>query len=244
MTHDFSNVYDDTVRADAYATLEFPGTYYLAFRDIPALVAAHVRGTSALDFGCGAGRSTRFIRDLGLSAVGVDIAAPMIARARQRDPQGDYRLVSGTALTELAGASFDCVLSAFTFDNVPMGDKQPLFRALGRMLSPTGRIINLVSSPDIYVHEWLSFSTAAFAENRTARSGDTVLIEMRDVADRRPVRDVFCSDDDYRDIYRTASLDVVEVHRPLGHAHEPFRWVSETRVSPWAIYVLKQAGAP
>ena len=95
----FSNVYDDAIRADAYATLEFPGTYYLAFRDIPALVAAHVRGTSALDFGCGASRSTRFIRDLGLRAVGVDIAAPMIARARQRDPKGDYRLVSGTELT-------------------------------------------------------------------------------------------------------------------------------------------------
>lgn len=243
MTHEFSNVYDDAIRADAYATLEFPGTYYLAFRDIPALVAAHVRGTSALDFGCGAGRSTRFIRDLGLRAVGIDIAAPMIARARQRDPKGDYRLVSGTELDELAGESFDFVLAAFTFDNVPMSDKRQLFRALGRLLSPTGRIINLVSSPDIYVHEWLSFSTQAFAENRTARTGDTVLIEMRDVADRRPVHDIFCTDEDYRRVYGEASLDVVEVHRPLGHANEPFAWVSETRVSPWAIYVLKQKGA-
>ena len=27
----FSNVYDDTERAKAYAALEFPGTYYLAY---------------------------------------------------------------------------------------------------------------------------------------------------------------------------------------------------------------------
>jgi hypothetical protein len=40
----FSNVYDDTRRADAYATLEFPGTYYLAYRDLPAILAEHVKG--------------------------------------------------------------------------------------------------------------------------------------------------------------------------------------------------------
>lgn len=244
MTHHFSNVYDDAVRADAYATLEFPGTYYLAFRDLPALIAAHVRGSAALDFGCGAGRSTRFVQQLGFTAVGVDIAAPMVERARMRDPQGDYRLVSGTDLNELAGMSFDLVLSAFTFDNVPMRDKHELFRVLALHMSPAGRIVNLVSAPDIYVNEWLSFSTEAFTQNRTARTGDTVLIEMRDVADRRPVRDVLCTEEDYRDIYRNASLDVVEVHRPLGHDGEAFAWVSETRVSPWAIYVLKHAGAP
>ena len=49
----FSNVYDDTERAKAYAALEFPGTYYLAYRDLPAIisqyVAQHVSGREALD---------------------------------------------------------------------------------------------------------------------------------------------------------------------------------------------------
>ena len=47
------NVYEDGVRAASYATLEFPGTYSLAFRDLPALISAHVRGARALDFGWG-----------------------------------------------------------------------------------------------------------------------------------------------------------------------------------------------
>ena len=38
MTDTFSNVYDDADRARAYADLEFPGTYYLAFRDLPVLL--------------------------------------------------------------------------------------------------------------------------------------------------------------------------------------------------------------
>lgn len=70
MSAQFSNVYDDRIRAGAYARLEYPGTYYLAFRDIPAIVAEHVQGKTALDFGCGTGRSTRFLRQLGFDVVG------------------------------------------------------------------------------------------------------------------------------------------------------------------------------
>ncbi len=45
MNAEFSNVYDDKARADAYAKLEFPGTYYLAYRDLPAIIGEHVQGT-------------------------------------------------------------------------------------------------------------------------------------------------------------------------------------------------------
>ncbi|MCR4340122.1 MAG: hypothetical protein NUW01_09600 [Gemmatimonadaceae bacterium] len=62
-TH-FSNVYDDDARALAYAALDFPGTYFLAYRDLPAIIAEHVIGHEALDFGCGAGWSTRFLKQL------------------------------------------------------------------------------------------------------------------------------------------------------------------------------------
>jgi hypothetical protein len=64
----FFNVYDDAKRAEAYAKLEFPSTYYLAFRDLPAIIAEHVTGHTALDFGCGAGRSRRFLKNLGFNA--------------------------------------------------------------------------------------------------------------------------------------------------------------------------------
>jgi len=53
MSAEFSNVYDDQARADSYARLEFPGTYYLAYRDLPAILGEHAQGTKALDFGPG-----------------------------------------------------------------------------------------------------------------------------------------------------------------------------------------------
>ena len=123
----FFNVYDDNARADAYAKLEFPGTYYLAFRDVPTILSTHIQGRNAVDFGCGTGRSTRLLRTLGYDVVGVDISAQMLAQARARDPDGDYRLVPDGDLGGLTPNSYDLVFSAFTFDNVPTMERSSLF---------------------------------------------------------------------------------------------------------------------
>ena len=237
----FRNVYEDAARADAYSRLEFPGTYFLAYRDLPSISERHVTGRRAVDFGCGAGRSTRFLHGLGFEVVGVDVSADMIRKAREIDPCGDYRLVEPARLVGLLPGAWDLVLSAFTFDNVPQAQKAAHFGGLQRLLSPEGRIVNLVSTPQIYTHEWASFSTRDFPANREAKSGDVVRIVMTDVTDRRPVEDVVCSKDTYLGIYREAGLEVVASHEPLGREDEPFAWVNETRVAPWRIDVLRRA---
>jgi hypothetical protein len=116
--------------------------------------------------------------------------------------------------------------------------KTGLFRALAASLTPRGRIIIIVSTPEIYWHEWASFSTRDFPENRGATSGDLVRIVMLDVPDRRPVEDIVCTDASYREVFAQAGLAVLESRQPLGRADEPQPWVSETRVAPWSIYVL------
>lgn len=235
------NCYADATRAGAYAELGFANTYHLAFRDIPAIVRAHVHGRRALDFGCGAGRSARFLQGLGLETVGVDIAPEMIAQARTLDPAGDYRLADSEALDEFADGSFDLVLSAFPFDNIPGFDpKVRIFRALRRLLARSGRIINIVSAPEIYTHEWASFTTRDFPQNRTAKVGDVVHIITTDFGDRRPCEDVLWPDESYREVYAAADLSVIEVRRPLANGDEPYQWASETTVAPWVIYVLSR----
>ncbi len=242
---DHANTYEDARRAEAYAGLEFPGTYFLAYRDLPEIIAGHAVGRKALDFGCGTGRSTRFLRRLGFEATGVDIAEAMIRRAKDLDPGGDYRLISDESLESAAGRDYDLVLSVFTFDNIPSTARRiAIFERLGRLLAPGGRIVALDSTPDIYTHEWASFSTRDFPENALARSGDIVRIVMKDVEDARPVEDIFWTDADYRECFRRAGLEAVAVHRPLARPGEPFPWVNETKIAPWVIYVLKKAGRP
>ena len=236
---DFMNGYEDAGRAEAYAALEFPNTYHLAYRDLPAIFAAHVRGRKALDFGCGTGRSTRFLRDHGFDATGIDISENMLQKARSFDRSGDYRRIDGEAVGLAAGKAYDLILSAFTFDNIPgMEKKIRLLRGLAGLLGPAGRIVNIVSSPEIYRLEWASFSVRDFPENLRASSGDVVKIIQLDTKDKRPVEDILWTDESYRETYRGAGLEIEDVYRPLGRGDEPFAWVNETLIPPWVITVL------
>ena len=238
---EFANVYDDAERAEAYAKLEFPGTYYLAYRDLPEIIFKHVKGRVAIDFGCGTGRSTRFLQKLGFDAVGIDIAEDMIKQARQIDPTGDYRLIKEGDFSGFEQGACDLILSTFTFDNIPTETRKvELFAKLGGLLKADGKIVNLVSSPEIYVNEWESFSTKDFPENRDAKCGDKVRIIVTAIDDKRPVEDIIWPDKDYRKTYEKAGLKLIQTHKPLAQEDEPFKWVNETKIAPWVIYVLGQ----
>ena len=67
---------------------------------------------------------------------------------------------------------------------------------------------------------------------------------MLDVDDDRPVTDILCTGEDYRKVYEQARLTPEVTYRPLGRPEDPFEWVSEVTISPWAIYVLGAAGNP
>lgn len=233
----FTNVYEDAKRAEAYSKLEFANTYYLAYRDLPELAARHAKGKRALDFGCGTGRSSRFLKGLGFEVTGVDISEDMLRKARQAEPEGDYRLVADGDLGPLP-PDYDLVLSAFTFDNIPAEKKLPLFTQLARLLRPAGVLINLVSSPEIYWHEWASFSTKDFPENRNAKASELVRIVTTDFPERRPTEDILFPDESYRSVYAQAGLKVLAAYKPLAKGDEPYQWVNETKIAPWVIYVL------
>lgn len=156
--------------------------------------------------------------------------------------EGDYRLIRDGDFSEFRSGAFDLVLSLFTFDNIAAEKKVSLFRGLGGLLQPGGRIVSVVSSPEIYVHEWASFSTKDFPDNRSANSGDVVRTIVTDHGDRRPVEDILCTDESYQEVYRSAGLQLLGNYKPLADGDEPYQWVHETRIAPWVVYVLKRAG--
>jgi ubiquinone/menaquinone biosynthesis C-methylase UbiE len=238
---ELSNTYADPRRAAAYNELELGGTYDLVFRNLPALLEQHVKGRRALDFGCGTGRSSRFLQQLGFATTGVDISSEMVSFARQRDPQGSYLVIDDGNFQVLPAECFDLVQSAFTFDNISGIDRRvQLLRGLAKLLTKGGILVNIVSTPEMYTHEWVSFSTRDYPGNRKASCGDVVEIVTTEYSDARPVEDIFWPHEDYLRIYRRAGLKVVRVERPLAEGVDGVVWQSETSVAPWAIYLLTQ----
>jgi demethylmenaquinone methyltransferase/2-methoxy-6-polyprenyl-1,4-benzoquinol methylase len=99
-------------------------------------------GDRVVDLGCGTGDLCRVLGRAGLRAVGVDMAAGMLARAHTSAP-----LVRADALQlPLAGASVDGAISGFALRNVV--DIAACFREAARVIRPGGRAVFLeVSEP-------------------------------------------------------------------------------------------------
>jgi ubiquinone/menaquinone biosynthesis C-methylase UbiE len=237
----FENSWGNQLRATSYAKLEFPNTYYLAYRDLPEIINKHATGKQAIDFGCGTGRSTRFLKLMGFSVTGIDISTDMLDLARKLDPTGDYQLVSNGNYAHLGRNSFDLIQAIFTFDNIPGWENRTnILEGLRDLLKPDGKLICLDSTPELYINEWASFTTKDFPGNRHAVTGDIVYDIMFDVDDTRPVEDTFWTRPDYIELFRRAGLEIEATYQPLGRMEEPFTWISETKIAPWMIFVLKK----
>ena len=134
MNGTFGNVYEHGERARAYATLEFPGTHYLAYRDSSALIRRYDHGSRALDFGCGTVRSTDS-RSLGLNVIRADSSHAMLDQARALEPSGEYHRVRDNITGEFASGSFYIILAAVTFDNMPTEAKAEALSGLRTLFS-------------------------------------------------------------------------------------------------------------
>ena len=139
------NTYEDKNLAESYSAMEFKNTYYLAYRDLPAILKTHVKGRDALDFGCGGGRSARFITGLGFNTLGIDNSTNMIKTAKKLDPKGTYQLVKDNNFHQIK-KRFDLIQAIFTFDNIINELKIPIFEGLKGLLRAGGKILILVST--------------------------------------------------------------------------------------------------
>lgn len=233
------NVYEGSGYAAGYAELDWDGTYYLIKRDLPRLLKLHATTGRAFDFGCGAGRSTRLLHDLGYLVEGVDVSKAMIEEARRISPDLTFHTISDGDFSNFEAGTYDLVLACFPFDNIAgVGRKANLMRSLGKLLRPGGVFVNVVSSVNIYDREWVSFTTEAFPQNRSAQNEEIVRIVTRSFKDSPVCEDIRCDDSGYGAIYDSANLRVIDCLRPLGNGGDPVEWLSETEVSPWVLWVL------
>src|SRR5579872_5712590 len=104
--------------AQKYLLSGFENTYYLGYRDIPDFLEKYSKGKKAIDYGCGTGRSTRFLSSLGFEALGVDTSREMLAQAVNFDTSAHYLLIKSAQIPVLSN-SYDVVFSCFVFLTVP-----------------------------------------------------------------------------------------------------------------------------
>ncbi|MFI8438233.1 methyltransferase domain-containing protein [Streptomyces sp. NPDC079020] len=105
-------------------------------------------GVSVVDVGCGAGRAVAELAERGVRAVGVDPSERMIAVARDRRPEADFR-IAGAYELPLADASVDGYRADKVFHELAAPERA--LTEARRVLRPGGRVVLLGQDWDTIV---------------------------------------------------------------------------------------------
>jgi ubiquinone/menaquinone biosynthesis C-methylase UbiE len=104
---------------------------------------ARRRGERVLEVGVGTGWAfERLVTETGAAgAYGLDVAAGMLAVARQRAGGESWALLQGDGRAlPFPEGTFDCLLTTYTFEVLPQEDIRPVILECLRVLRPGGRL--------------------------------------------------------------------------------------------------------
>ncbi|MFJ5679607.1 class I SAM-dependent DNA methyltransferase [Streptomyces sp. NPDC093097] len=92
------------------------------------------------ELGCGPGRVTAHLRDLGLDVFGVDLSPVMIDLARETYPDLRFEVGSMDAL-DLADGALQGIVSWYSVIHTPPRELPPYFDEFRRTLAPGGHLL-------------------------------------------------------------------------------------------------------
>lgn len=111
-------------------------------KTIFAQIQGELEQAAILDIGVGAGRTTRYLSNLGRSYVGIDYSAAMVESCRDLCPGVDVRLGDATNMEMFEEDRFDVVVFSFNgIDHVVHEDRLRILREVHRVLRPSGVFI-------------------------------------------------------------------------------------------------------
>ena len=91
-----------------------------ASADLHTLVRRFFRTGSTADIGCGSGREVAWLNVNGYAAIGYDASKGLLAEARRRYPQYEFRTAALPELAPIAPRSFDNVLCETVIMHLPV----------------------------------------------------------------------------------------------------------------------------
>lgn len=227
-------------KSELYSQLKIEGTGYLAYREIPRLIAKYVKsGNISLDYGCGAGRSSSFLHNLKLCVDAVDICPLMIDKAIANNQGLNIKFKTiKSAIIPSTNNYYDLVFSCLVMLEInSKTNLLKIFNEINRVLKKNGVFIMVTANTELYNHDWLSVGTN-FSQNSNLNSGDLAKIIIKNIG--LELEDYYWTNTDYEKLFQASKFQLIEQLFPLGKKEEHFNWKNELSYAPYVIFVAKK----
>lgn len=226
------------LNAGAYGSFGIDGTTYQIGFDAAAELLGDISEKTFLDFGCGAGRSARFLKKLGARRVyAVDHDQNMIDQALAQELDGVTFLRADGGIP-LPDASVDGAVSMNVFIEIRTPDA--MTRActeIARTLRPGAAFVLESSSPAAFGHTFRSFS---YPYTGPLRSGDTTPCIVTAPGGQFTIEDTYWTERDYTGAVERAGLTVTTIAYP--RPRDPSVWsTDEASVPPCIVVEARKA---
>jgi SAM-dependent methyltransferase len=216
-----------------YASLGIEGTTYQIGFDAVRDLLGPVEGQVLLDLGCGAGRSTAFLKGLGAAHVyGVDREPDMIAEAEARGLAGVTFLPAEGAIP-LPDASVDGAVSLNVFIEMRTpSEMRRACREIARTLRPGRPFVLESTSPAAFGHIFRSYG---YPHTGPLRSGDTTTCIVTTPDGPLVIEDTYWTEEDYTGALKDVGLTVATVAYPWPR--DPAAWATDEAIVPPCIVI-------
>lgn len=217
------------------------GTGYLSLKNIGSLITKYTKpGATALDYGCGAGRSTNFLFEIDniANAYGVDVSDHMLLEARKSNENIKFlKIIDGKI--PLESNTFDLILSTLVlFEFSSKAEMTEALKEIKRVMKPGAKFIAVTGSEHLYTKSWNSIDVD-FPQNQNLKSGDMAKVYLKNID--LYLEDYFWTNQDYLDVIELAGLKLVDTIQQLGDSSDPFEWKDETKFAPFITYLIEKS---
>lgn len=205
-------------------------TYEIGYRHV-AKCLGNINNKKVLDFGCGAGRSSEMLSNMGASVVGVDHSQEMLDEAsRTQNTDITFTKIDGSLPFE--ENSFDAAISIAVFIEIRTKDKMlEICKDIYRCLKPNSKFVILTGNSTSYPQKFRSFENHA---PQGIKPGE--MVECKIITDKGSfiIEDTYWEEQDYIDVLKNAAFSSVTCDYPMVESPEDWE-TDENRMSPFLI---------
>lgn len=219
--------YDDIAdEYDAYGD-EAVTDIEIGYKNVLKLLG-NVRGKKILDYGCGVGKFSRILKDLGADVIGVDIAEKELTIAAQKNP--DIVFLTVEDARQKFAHSCDGAVMNFVATIHPLEMLEGLFSSTRHFLKQDGKFVMLNSNYEKSLgREFLSFSVG-----KTKQEIGSPLKVWLGAARSIEINEHYYSNEYYVSVLERAGFSVETIVEPLADTRN-YAWKDETVSPPFSI---------